>query len=374
VVNPFAAEASRQDLYARVQEMTGWQVTLLTARGWRNDYGQMVRLRRSSRYRGALIALPVLLNGNIPLHFYPRRLGPILARERADVTHVYHEAYGSATYQIFRAHRRVSDRPVGFSSQQNIKKEYPQPFRAMERFVYRSASFAIVVSEQVGTVLRAKGYAGSVDVVPNGIDSHLFTSSSAHQLADEAALRVGFIGRLVPEKGVDTLLEAASRLRPSELRIVIAGKGPDEDRLRNLAVRLGLVNMIEWVGYVRHEDTPHFFATIDVLAVPSKTTPRWKEQFGRVVIEATASGVAVVASDSGELPRVVRAAGGGWIFREGDAQALASVLEWMQGHRREVDGVRAAARIKTAQEFDEEAVALRYVNAIQRVLASEPPS
>jgi L-malate glycosyltransferase len=373
VVNPFAATASRQDFYARVQALTGWRVTLLTARVWRNDFGDLVKVRRSSLFQGGLIPLPVVLNGNIPLHMYAARVAPILSRERADITHVYHEAYGTATYQIFRAHQRRCLTPIGFSSQQNIEKRYPWPFRAMERFVYRKAAFAIVVSRQVTQVLQAKGYAGRTFVVPNAVDSSAFNIPEHSPPGPRAPLRVGFIGRLVPEKGVDTLLAAISLLQPALFRAVIAGRGPDEARLRELAARLNVEAMIEWKGYVEHDGTPDFFKAIDVLVVPSKTTQRWMEQFGRVVIEATASGVVVVASDSGELPHLIAATTGGWIFPEGNAPALADRLEWVRTHEHEVDVMRLQAHRYTLERFDEDAVAWSYAMALREAVSAQPP-
>ena len=56
--------------------------------------------------------------------------------------------------------------------------------------------------------------------------------------------------------------------------------------------------------------------------LPSRTTPSWKEQFGRVLIEALASGVAVIGSNSGQIPHLIEETGGGLVFEEGDANAL----------------------------------------------------
>jgi glycosyltransferase involved in cell wall biosynthesis len=73
---------------------------------------------------------------------------------------------------------------------------------------------------------------------------------------------------------------------------------------------------------VRHEEFGGALAAMDLLVVPSRTTPRWKEQFGRVITEAMACEVAVVGSDSGEIPHLIRRSGGGLVFREGDADDL----------------------------------------------------
>ena len=69
------------------------------------------------------------------------------------------------------------------------------------------------------------------------------------------------------------------------------------------------------------------YAQLDVLVLPSRTTPTWKEQFGRVIVEALWCGVPVVGSDSGEIPWLIELTGGGLVFPEGDRDRLAEQLE-----------------------------------------------
>ena len=74
---------------------------------------------------------------------------------------------------------------------------------------------------------------------------------------------------------------------------------------------------------------PAFYASLDALVLPSHTTPTWKEQFGRVLIEAMACETVVVGSDSGEIPQVIGAAG--MIYPEGNPEALAERLAHLAG-------------------------------------------
>jgi glycosyltransferase involved in cell wall biosynthesis len=83
------------------------------------------------------------------------------------------------------------------------------------------------------------------------------------------------------------------------------------------------------LGYVAHEVTPRYLGAMDILVLPSETRPNWKEQFGRVVIEAMACGSCVVGSDSGEIPTLIQASGGGRVFPEANPTALADVLQQM---------------------------------------------
>ena len=106
IVNPWAVTPDRQDLYRRLQATTGWSITLVTARQWINDYGEHVQVERLSGFQGELIDLPVVIKGNIPLHAYRARIGPLLRRDNPDVVYVHHEPYAVSTFQVFRANAR----------------------------------------------------------------------------------------------------------------------------------------------------------------------------------------------------------------------------------------------------------------------------
>ena len=86
-----------------------------------------------------------------------------------------------------------------------------------------------------------------------------------------------------------------------------------------------------FTGYIPHDEAARYLASFDVLVLPSETQPNWKEQFGRVVIEAMACGTPVVGSDSGAIPRLIESTGGGLIFHEGVPQHLADQLRLCVG-------------------------------------------
>ena len=207
VVHPFAAVPVRQEFYSHVQSMTGWEITIVTPARWKTEFGEKLRARRSPHYRGSLLPLPIALPGQIPLHTFVGRITPIIRRERPDVIYVYHEAYGTATFQAFLASIRAGGPPIGFYSSQNIAKRYPWPFAASERFVYRHASFAIVPAWGAADVLRRKGYGQRIEEIPFEIDFDRFHTQGLSALeraelrSGDDVLTVGYVGRLVPGKG-----------------------------------------------------------------------------------------------------------------------------------------------------------------------------
>ncbi|MCH8258470.1 MAG: glycosyltransferase, partial [Proteobacteria bacterium] len=118
---------------------------------------------------------------------------------------------------------------------------------------------------------------------------------------------IGYIGRLVKAKGLDLLMHALLKVQ-GEWSLLVLGSGPYKDSIESWAARHGLQDRVR-VLLVKHDDVPRYLGAMDMLVAPSQTTPSWKEQFGRMVIEAFACGVPVIGSDSGEIPRVIDDAG-----------------------------------------------------------------
>jgi glycosyltransferase involved in cell wall biosynthesis len=134
---------------------------------------------------------------------------------------------------------------------------------------------------------------------------------------------VGYVGRLVPEKGVDVFLDALARIRGAHG--VIAGDGGERGALEARATSLGLGERVRFTGALPPGEAARVIGALDVLVLPSRTRPNWSEQFGRVLIEAMASDVAVIASDSGAIGEVVGDAG--LLVPEDDPAALARAIE-----------------------------------------------
>ena len=139
---------------------------------------------------------------------------------------------------------------------------------------------------------------------------------------------LGYVGRLVEQKGVDLLLEALAGLA-GVWRAYILGSGPQLEALQAQARQLGLADRVSFDPWIPSAEMPAYYRQLDALVVPSRTWPNWKEQFGRVLIEAMACGVPVIGSDSGEIPHVIGDAG--LVFPEGQTEALQAVLNRLLG-------------------------------------------
>jgi len=292
----------------------------------------MLNPNRWSDYQGQLLTIPVWKSGNIPLHAYRSRFIPLLQELQPDAIYVHHEPYATATAQVYLANRLSLHRPIGFYSAQNIFKSYPVPFRQTERAILQNSHFAFPLSNSVEQVLHQKGTGVETTVLPLGIDPEVyFPRSQAQEVAKdlrttEQEILIGYLGRIVEEKGLKTLLYALEQIKELPWRLIMVGSGSYEQEFDAIAQNLQLQERINRLGYVPHVEAPVYLSAFDMLVIPSETRPNWKEQFGRVIIEAIACGTPVVGSDSGEIPYLLQATGGGVTFPEGQPEPLAQQL------------------------------------------------
>jgi glycosyltransferase involved in cell wall biosynthesis len=204
-----------------------------------------------------------------------------------------------------------------------------------------------------------------------GVDPETFRKSDSSALRAELNLEhrfvVGFMGRLVEEKGVDTLLAALGRL-PEDVTALLVGSGPFQPDLEKLCLQLGLAERVRWVPAVASHKVPDYLNAFDVLVLPSRTRPTWKEQFGRVLIEAMSCELPVIGSDSGEIPRVIGEAG--CTFPEGDVLALASALRQLRNDAALCSRLGPRGRVRVLAHFTQAEVARKTVEVYGQILSS----
>jgi glycosyltransferase involved in cell wall biosynthesis len=362
-----------QQIYAEVKRLTGWDFTLFLPAAWTDEFGNDLQAAILPGFDAELLAAPALLNGNIILHSYRFNFRRLLSNGRFDLIYVNHEPYAMSTVQVCWANLRSSKLPFGFRSCQNIYKKYPIPFSWLERMVYRSSTFAFPATDAIAEVLRQKGFQADAAVCPLPFDPclyHPISEAERQQLIPRAGSEViiGYVGRMVEQKGLQTLAEALARLPRSGWKLVVIGSGPYEAAFDQLVSQHGLSDRVVRLGYVAHDVTPRYLAAMDILVLPSETRPNWKEQFGRVLMEAMACGCAVAGSDSGEIPTIIKASGGGRVFPEANPAALADVLQEMikdENQRREF---ARAGHNWTNKYISLPAVATSVAQAMERAL------
>jgi glycosyltransferase involved in cell wall biosynthesis len=296
-----------------VQGGDEWEVTVVAPRRFRGDLRQ-IEVEPIAGEKSTLRAVPVRLDRVPHLMWYGDGAREILA-SGWDVVHCWEEPYTRSAARIARAIPARTKLVV--ASFQNIAKRYPWPLRAYERQTMKRANGWIAFGETVHDTLKDRpGYADTPGrVIPPGVDLDRFHSDPHLRRAirdrlgcPADAVVVGYLGRFVEAKGLDTLMQAvAAPLRDGRCHVLLVGGGELESRLRAFAAtHPGRVHVQTGVP---HDEVPAWLNAMDILAAPTRSTPRWREQFGRMLIEAMACGVAVAASDSGEIPVVIGDAG-----------------------------------------------------------------
>jgi glycosyltransferase involved in cell wall biosynthesis len=168
----------------------------------------------------------------------------------------------------------------------------------------------------------------------------------------------GSVGRLVPERGIDLLLEALGATY-GEWRLRVVGTGPVHEALEQQAQRLGLSARIEWLGALPREQVQRLWHEVDVMIAPSRSTPDWVEPSGAIVLQAMAHGVAPVVSRCGALPDVVGESG--LIVDEGDLAGLTRAIQGFVAEPRRCREVGNAAREHVLEQYGDGPVAERAV-------------
>ena len=267
------------------------------------------------------------LNGVNGGYLYPTLpLLDVIRRFKPDILHYEQEVFSLSAFQAaFWA--KILRIPLTVFCWENVEKKLPFYRQWTTQFVLSTAKAIVAGNRDAAAILRSWGYTRNIIVMPQiGVNTDLFFARKETKRDD--VFTIGFLGRLVPEKGVGLIFSAARHLleNGTSLRIIICGSGSQESALRAHAERSGLVHHITWLGAVAHDVVPDVLADMDVVILPSQTLPGiWREQFGHVLIEAMAMGIPVIGSDSGAIPEVIGRQD--LIFRENNPEELAQILK-----------------------------------------------
>lgn len=283
------------------------------------------------------------------LQFGRRELRSLLRDKRPALVQVEEELRSRAAAQVVRAARR-GDIPVVLFIQENVERASSVLARWRGRGTLERVRGVIAGSDAAAAlVLRARPNV-PVTVIPQiGVAVPPAPTHTLHE-----GLAIGYVGRLVAEKGLDTLLEALAVNRAERWHLTIVGEGPDRERLEQVTSAHRLAARVRWTGALPPERLAMLWPELDVLVLPSRKLPVWTEPVGQVLMEAMAHEVAVVGTNAGVIPEVIGESG--LIVPPDDPAALATALR-----RLAADGERRpmvqAARARAMQRFSDDAVA-----------------
>jgi glycosyltransferase involved in cell wall biosynthesis len=193
----------------------------------------------------------------------------------------------------------------------------------IERWAERRADATIVYTSRLATCVAENAGARSVHIIRRGMDPRPYADPGPDPFPGiRGRARVVFLGRVVRSKGVETLVEAAARLRTPDVQVVLVGDGPDRARVERLARRLGVADRVRVTGFVPHDRVPAVLASTDLLVLPSSY-----EEIGAVLVEAMHAGLPAVASWVGGIPEIVEHGVTGLLVPPKDPRALAAAID-----------------------------------------------
>lgn len=367
-----AVVTSHRERFKALSRFRDIELTVVAPAYWVEGYRKICTVKdREEPYN--LITLPTFSWG-LPwgtlknVSYIYRNLGEIIERLKPDIIDVVEEPYSLVTAHTLHLKERLCpSAKFIFYSAQNIKKIYPIPFRTAERYVFRKSNFAFPVSGEVKDVLLRKGFSRGMEVIPWGIDPAVFKRLQVNKLKEELNLRrftIGFVGRLVKEKGILDLMRAVSGLG-GDFSLLIVGSGPLKDRIIKIAHRLNISNQVIIQQGCRREDIPKYLSAMDLLVVPSRSTRHWKEQFGRVIIEAWGCLVPVIGSNSGHIPELIGQAG--LIFEEGDVLDIRAKIKQIKKNIRLRLQLIERGKIQLRENYTWEKVGEKIYNIYQNL-------
>jgi glycosyltransferase involved in cell wall biosynthesis len=283
------------------------------------------------------------------LRFARRDLRALLRDKRPALVQVEEEPTSRSAAQVVGAARHAGIATV-LLTLGNVDRPASLWTRWRQRRTLERVRGVIAGSEAAARLVRRDRPDLPVAVIPQfGV-----AVPPAPEHAYHEGLAIVYVGRLVPEKGLDTLLQALAVNRAERWHLTVVGEGPERERLEQMASEHRLAARVRWAGALPPDRLARLWTEVDVLVLPSRTLPDWTEPAGQVLMEAMAHEVAVVGSDAGVIPEVIGDAG--VVVPAGDAVQLAAALR-----RLAADGERRpliqAGRARVMQRFAEDAVA-----------------
>ena len=286
---------------------------------------------------------------------------------RPDILHVEQEVFSLSGFELALI-SRLFNIPIAYFGWENMDRRLSFPRRWMRRFILNTARLAVAGNKEGENLLRQWGYQKTIAVMPQlGVDSTLFAPRQHHR---QSKFVIGYLGRMLYQKGIDTLFTTAKHLSRENysFKIILCGSGLDHEALKAAAQQQGVSELIEWRDGVAHDRVPEVMNEFDVLVLPSRTVDTWKEQFGHVLIEAMCMNIPVIGSTCGEIPNVIDR--DDLVFAEGDGLALAQIIQRMIDEPEWYESVKKYGRDRVERNFTHERIAQRLIELWQKVLTS----
>jgi glycosyltransferase involved in cell wall biosynthesis len=304
---------------------------------------------------GGVRTVPIPIRGSAVLTADPywqgRTVRGLLTDFRPDLLQIEEEPASNGAAAIARMARRLKI-PYVLLTRESLPVSRGTLARLRRNRALAGAAGLISVNEPAGRLaLRGHPSLPHRTIPQLGVSLPLSVQRTPH-----TGLSIGFVGRLIPEKGLDLLFRAAVKL-VGRWTVTVVGTGPAQEELEALAERLGIAGRVTWLGALPRSGVDEVWPRFDVLVAPSRTTARWIEATPRAALEAMAHGIAVVGSAAGAIPETLGE--GGIVVPEEDPGALVEALQRLHDQPGEHQRLGAAGRRRVMEAYTDAAVAQR---------------
>lgn len=323
----YSASHNRRDKLARLAKNSEIELGVVCPANWYDKIQQTPRVYEKIVEDDLYEVFPLktfLPGSDLKFFYSPFDLLRIVSRFNPDIIHLEQEPNSLVLFEFTLLNRLFWHKPLIFFTWENLEW-VKNPFLSFIRFFnLQNANFAICGNLEAKELLEKNGFKGEMKVFPQfGVDEGEFSPQDVADFKKDFNLGdkfvIGCVGRFAKEKGIKTLLRALSRLPENCLLLLVSSASPPLQLLEEIR-SVGVESRVKIFFGIDHKEFPCYMNLFDVAVLPSETTPFWKEQFGRVMIEAMACGVPVIGSSSGAIPEVIGDAG--LIFEEKNAGDL----------------------------------------------------
>lgn len=294
------------------------------------------------------------------------------------------ETFHGFSYQAAKAKKRWNFRLVvtqweniPFAREDNLIR------KKLKETVRRQADLFIAITEKAKDALVQEGVSPEKIVIqPMGVDIDRFSPAQPDEELlkrleiDKNKIIIFFSGRLVKEKGVFEILNTSKMLRSESKALkktpffILAGSGNLRDVLLFEIAEAGLSDSVLLLDKFPYNEIHKLYNLCDIFILPSKTTKKWEEQFGMVLVEAMACGKPAVSTESGSIPEVIQDAG--LLCKPGSAESLAKKLKILINNENLRTELGAKARKLTLERYDCKKVAKRLAEIYQGLYHHSP--
>lgn len=359
------------------------QVTVVVPRRWRPG-GVQNKIIETKFYQEDLFRIVPISNfseNNQGLLTFGAEIISLLRQFKPQIIQVEQGAKALSYAQLITLNKLLGLKAKNlFFTWWNLPYQLKFPVSLLETYNLQNTHGLIAGNQDGAEILRQHGYQGLIKVMPQlGVDEKRFCPKPQPELRSKLNIKpdefvVGFVGRFVEEKGLITLGKALSELPYVPWKWLLLGRGYLQPTLMELAAKWGIKERLIWVESVAHDQVPSYINLMNCLVLPSEnnnqfktlTSVGWKEQFGHVLIEAMASKVPVIGSNSGEIPNVIEDAG--LIFPEGDVEALKKCLVSLIEQPELANNLANLGYERAMNQYTNKALARQQLDFYQKVL------